>query len=268
MITKVKNLQRNLNGDKVWAHYQLNFMEGCHNDCTYCCQKSFSIRVKRRMAENWKEEVIRVHDLNCKIKKVDGVIMFPESHDISVSNMDKGFQLLKRLLDEGNSVFFITKAHYKVIEKLCNEFKNYKDKLLICITIGSTNSETLKFWEKGATSFEERFAALKLAYDKGYRTSVCAEPMLDKNIVELIETLSPYVTNEIWIGKINNLRQTLSMNGYKTDMETQQRAKELSEWQNDPNFILPLYEKYKDNPMIQWKESYRKEILGDNSKRC
>ena len=267
MITKVTNPQQNLAGDKVWGKYQKNFIEGCQNNCDYCFPKAFAIRFGRRTPENWKVEKVRIHDLNCNIKKVNGVIMFPESHDISLANMDKGLQLLRRMLEVGNSIFFITKAHYEVIEKLCNEFTDYKDRLLIVITIGSTNSETLKFWEKGATSFEERFSSLKYAYEKGYKTSACAEPMLDKNIDELIETLSPYVTNDIWIGKINNLHQTLSINGYKTDFETQQRAKELEEWQNDPNFIRPLYEKYLNNPKIQWKDSYRQEIFGEGKKK-
>ena len=260
------NPQRNLSGDKEWGKFQMNFMVGCPNDCNYCFPKAWSCRVGRKTADTWKIEIPRLNVSDCKFKKMDGVIMFPESHDISISNMDNAFELLRKMLVVGNSVFFITKAHFKVIEKLCNEFTEYKDNLLVCITIGSTNSQTLKFWEPGASNFEERFEALKLAYNSGYKTMVSAEPMLDKNIDELIETLSPYVTNDIWIGKINNLRSTLSINGCK-DLETQQKADELEQWQNNPNFILPLYEKYKDNPKIQWKETYSKEILGVDYKK-
>ena len=212
-------------------------------------------------------EIVRQHDVNCKVKKHDGVIMIPASHDISVENLDVCIDVLRRVLEAGNDVFFITKAHIEVIDRICKEFVEYKNQLLICITIGSTNSETLKFWEIGASTFFERYASLMMAFQAGFKTSVSAEPMLDKNIDELIETLSPYVTNEIWIGKFNNMKQTLTRNGY-TDLETLQRAEELREWQNDSNFILPLYEKYKNSPKIQWKETYRKEILNDNTRSC
>jgi DNA repair photolyase len=266
MITKLAP-QRNLFGDKEWAKYKMNFITGCANQCKYCFSCAFSYRVVRVLPGNWKLEIIRKHDLNCKMKKYDGTIMIPASHDISIASLDVCVDELRRVLDAGNDVFFITKAHYEVIDRLCKEFGGYKNQLLICITIGSTNSETLKFWEIGATSFEERFEALKLAHGLGFKTSVSAEPMLDKNIPELIEKLLPFVTNEIWIGKFNNISQTLTRNGHN-DVETLKRADELRAWQNDSNFILPLYDRYKDNPQIQWKETYRKEILNDDSKRC
>jgi len=259
--------QRNLIGDKEWAKYKMNFITGCNNQCKYCFSCAYSYRVVRVSPGEWKVEIIRLLDVNCKVKKYNGAIMIPASHDISVDTLGVCVEVLRKVLKAGNDVFFITKAHYEVIDRICKEFTDYKNQLLICITIGSTNSETLKFWEIGATSYEERFAALKLAYEMGFKTSVSAEPMLDKNIDELIAAVSPYVTNEIWIGKINNMRQMLTRNGHN-DSETLQRANELKEWQNNPTFILPLYEKYKSNPKIQWKETFRKEIFNDNRKIC
>lgn len=265
-VTKLTR-QRNLFGDKEWAKYKMNFITGCQNQCKYCFSCAYRYRYKKGLRGNWKSEVVRHHDVNGKVQKFDGAIMIPASHDISVENLDVCIDVLKKVLEAGNDVFFITKAHIEVIDRICKEFSDYKNQLHICITIGSTNSETLKFWEIGATSFFERYVSLMMAYQSGFKTSVSAEPMLDKNIDELIETLSPYVTNEIWIGKFNNMKQTLTRNGH-TDAETLQRAKELQQWQNDSNLILPLYEKYKDNPKIQWKETYRKEILNDTKRSC
>jgi DNA repair photolyase len=266
MITKLTP-QRNLTGDREWAKYKMNFVTGCQNQCKYCFSCAYSYRVARVLKGNWKTEIVRQHDLNRKIKKYDGPILFPASHDISLASLEVCVDELRRVLSAGNEVFFITKAHLEVIDRICREFSAYKDQMLVCVTIGSINSETLKFWEIGATSFEERFEALKLAHGSGFRTSVSAEPMLDKNIVELIETLSPFVSNEIWIGKFNDIRQTLTRNGHN-DAATLNRANELKAWQSDPSCILPLYEKYKNNPKIQWKETYRGEILNDYSKRC
>ena len=93
----------------------------------------------------------------------------------------------------------------------------------------------------------------------GYQTSVSAEPLLDKNVDLLIDTLSPFITDTIWIGKEEQLMHRLSMNRYN-DPLTKQKAEELKEWQNDPQFIQHLYVTYKDNPMIRWKTTYLKEM--------
>ena len=117
----------------------------------------------------------------------------------------------------------------------------------------------MKFWEPEAPSLADRLASLELAFNMGYQTSVSAEPLLDKDVHRLIRRLSPYVTDTIWIGKAEQLRKRLTMNGYN-DPITMANADELMKWQNDPMFIRDLYETYKDNPMIKWKTSYLKEM--------
>ena len=60
----------------------------------------------------------------------------------------------------------------------------------------------------GAPKFEERMASLVYAHQHGFKTSVSVEPMLDsKNIVHLFQVLKPHVTDSIWIGKLNHIRQ-------------------------------------------------------------
>ena len=90
--------------------------------------------------------------------------------------------------------------------------------------------------------------------DTGYQTSVSCEPMLDGNIVEKV---SPYVTETIWIGKPNKLNERLSINGFKNDAETMGRARSLMELFSD-EYVLELYERHKDNPKIMWKDSIKK----------
>jgi hypothetical protein len=82
---------------------------------------------------------------------------------------------------------------------------------------------------------------------------------LDKNVDDLIYQLSPYVTDTIWIGKPNKLLYRTKLNGY-ADTESIERCNELLEWINDPKFILDLYSRYKDNPLIRWKDSISKDI--------
>jgi len=68
---------------------------------------------------------------------------------------------------------------------------------------GQLNNNSLKFWEENAPTFEERLDSLKYAYFMKYRTSVSIEPFLDKNPSPLIIKLSTYVSDTIWIGKMN-----------------------------------------------------------------
>jgi hypothetical protein len=97
---------------------------------------------------------------------------------------------------------------------------------------------------------------MKYAFSERFQTSVSCEPMLDNNIGDVIDQVSPFVTDFIWIGKANYLQSRLALNG-ENDPETMRRAKELEEWQSDENMKL-LFSQYKDNPLIKWKDSIKK----------
>jgi hypothetical protein len=153
----------------------------------------------------------------------------------------------------------VSKPHFECIQRICETFTDYKDKILFRFTIGSTDSNILKYWETNAPSYEERLECLKLAYRMGYQTSISSEPLLDRNVDDLINRLSPYVTDTIWIGKPNKLLYRTRLNGYG-DRETVEKCNELLGWINDPEFIMGLYSRYKDNPMIRWKESINRDI--------
>ena len=99
---------------------------------------------------------------------------------------------------------------------------------------------------------------MKFAFSERYQTSVSSEPMLDDNIGGVINQVSPFVTDSIWLGKANHLRGRLSLNG-ENDPVTMQRADQLIGWQSDDN-IKQLYSQYKDSASIKWKDSI-KEVL-------
>jgi DNA repair photolyase len=142
---------------------------------------------------------------------------------------------------------------------LCEEFASYKDRITFRFTIGSTDNEVLKFWEPGAPSFEERLISLIHAHQNGFVTSISIEPMLEGDIDALIAAVSPFVTDTIWLGKINRLKSILAINGFKQP-EILVRAYALIKSQND-DAIKQLYIRYKDNPKIRFKESIKK-IVG------
>ena len=82
--------------------------------------------------------------------------------------------------------------------------------------------------------------------------------MLDNRVDRVIDDLSCYVTDAIWLGKMNFAIRRLRTNG-QLDAETQKAAEQLLAWQSDEN-IKVLYKSYKDNPQIKWKESIKKVV--------
>ncbi len=245
-------------GAHEWADKTANCINGCKHDCKYCYSKSMAIRFKRKTPKNWKNEEIREQQLNKKFGKHSGSYMYPSSHDIHPDNLDENIKFLNNLLISGNQILIVSKPHLICIKTICKKFIKYKKQILFRFTIGSADSEVLKFWEPGAPDFEERLKCLKFAYDKGFETSISCEPMLDDKIYMVIDKVLSFTTDAVWLGKANFLLGRLKMNGHK-DKKSIKKAEELIKWQSDEN-IIPLYNKYKDNPKIKWKESIKKVV--------
>jgi len=245
-------------GTHEWAEHSANFIDGCKHDCKYCYSKEMGIRFHRKTPENWKNEEIKVKTFRKRFKKLGGTIMFPSSHDIHPCHLKEAVYFLDKILKEGNTVLIVTKPHLICIKKICEEFTEYRENILFRFTIGSSNSEILEFWEPGAPDFLERFASLKWAFNNGFKTSVSCEPMLDSNIENVVKQVNQFVTDSIWIGKMNFLLRRLKMNGIN-DEATLQRAEELLEKQSNGN-ILRLYNILKKNKKVKWKESIKKVV--------
>ncbi len=246
-------------GTYEWAKHNANFIDGCEHDCKYCYSKEMAIRFRRKTPDNWQNEVIRKKTYKKDFKKMDGTVMFPSSHDIHPNHLDETIYYLEKILHCGNTVLIVTKPHLICIQEICNKFSLYKKNILFRFTIGSSNNETLKFWEPGAPVFEERLESIKWAFSNGYKTSISCEPMLDDNIEDVIIKTTDYVTDYIWLGKINFLLRRLKMNGIN-DKESIDRAFMLLEDQSDSK-IQKLYDNLKQCPKLKWKESIKK-IVG------
>ena len=180
--------------------------------------------------------------------------MFPSSHDISENNFLECFTVLKKLLKAGNRVLVVSKPHLRCISKICDDLKAYKNKIFFRFTITACDDRILSIWEPGAPCYEERKECLKYAFTAGYKTSVSVEPMLDsENIDVLIADLSPFVTESIWIGKMNQIRRRVSID----DESIEEEVKRIESGQTDEK-IWMIYKRYKDNRLIKWKESIKK----------
>ncbi len=246
-------------GTRQWSNKSINFQTGCEHNCLVCYAKDMSIKYKQTTKNNWEEPVIRLKDVNKKISKWnESLVMFPSSHDITPNNIDEAMIILKKILEADNEVLMVSKPHYECIKRICDEFTDYTNKILFRFTIGSYNNDVLKFWEPKAPSLNERVKSLKYAFENGYETSVSCEPMMDNRVYKVIDAVRPFVTETIWLGKVNQMWSRLKRN---TDMndELLEKATLLEQWQSDEN-ILMLYKKYKDDPMIKWKDSIQKVV--------
>jgi len=256
-MKKSKKDKQKLFGTHEWSDYNVNCVTGCSHDCKYCYAKAMQIQYDNNTPSAWKNEAIRTKAISKRFKKRDGeIFMFASTHDITPTNLSACIQLLYNLLTPGNEGIIVTKPHFECIEALCEVLPLFKNQFIFRFTIGSSNSNNLKFWEPGAPDFEERLASLKYAHWKGYQTSVSCEPMLDDNIQDVVEQVMPYVTETVWIGKPNMLKGRLSMNGHN-DNDTRKKADILLQSLSD-QYILGLYSMYRDDPRIRWKDSIQK----------
>lgn len=249
---------KNVFGTYEWAETTLNIINGCAHNCKYCFSKEMAIRFKRKEPQSWKEEELNMHQFNATIPSKKGAIMFPSTHDITPDNFKYTLPYLMRVLKTGNKVLLVTKPHLECIQQICDNCTEFKDKLLFRFTIGSINDEVLTFWEPYAPLYDERKKSLIYAFENGFQTSVSCEPMLDSNVEAVVLDLQKYVTDAIWIGKMNFVLRRLRVNGC-LDPETEQRAVQLLEEQNDES-IRALYERLKINPLIKWKDSIKKVV--------
>ncbi len=190
-------------GTKEWADSNVNCYYGCSNNCKYCYAKKMAIRFKRKTENTWSIMESNQKAIKKGYSKRKGRIMFPTSHDITPESLSGCLIVLKKLLDANNEVLITTKPNLNCIKFICNSFYKKKDLIQFRFTITSFNNDLLSFWEPNAPLFEERIESLIHSYNTGYKTSISIEPFLDKDPFLLVDKLIPYVTESIWIGKMN-----------------------------------------------------------------
>ena len=245
-------------GVDEWASSSVNYQDGCEHDCRYCYAKAMAIRFHRATPKSWCHPAVRTKDVKKSYRRREGRIMLPTSHDITPSNLAETLLVLRKLLQSGNELLIVSKPHLDCVKALCADLTGYKTQILFRFTIGSADDKVLKYWEPGAPTFAERLAALKWAYQKRFATSVSCEPMLDKRVGEVVRATKPYVTDAIWLGRVNRLRQTLTIN-CPGDTEAMEKADQLLAEQTD-DYLRELYRQYKADPQIKFKDSIKQAV--------
>ncbi|KAH3761550.1 radical SAM domain protein [Pelomyxa schiedti] len=247
-------------GTREWASQTLNCVLGCEHDCKYCYAKYDACeRFGRIPPDQWTKPVIRWKEVNKPRPFVEGTTMFPSTHDITPSVEGPCITMLTNILRSGNQVLIVSKPHLSVIQHMCEAFTPFKNQILFRFTIGAMDDTILQFWEPGAPPFAERLASLKHAFSQGYGTSVSAEPMLDSDhVIDLYSTLEPFVTDSIWIGKMNKLDTRCT--ALLSTPEGRHHIKAIERGQTDQR-IREIYNALHLAEKVKWKESI-KQVMG------
>lgn len=246
-------------GKFTWPKVKQSRFAGCSHDCKYCYSKSLAIQSGYKTADDWKEEVFLGPKLGdyYEIEYHRQGIVFPADHDITYDKLDDILDCIRDIVETDSRLVICTKPDPKCIEVICRIFTAYWDIISFCFSIGSSDTATLKYWEPNAPGFNERLEALKIAYHSGFKTFVSCEPMLDNNIEDLIEKVSPFITNSVILSRPVGLIEKLRINGHGDESSLNTAEKLLSSLSDE--YIRGLCFKYRDKtPKIKWRKEIQK----------
>ena len=246
-----------LTNTKQWAKYTINLFTGkCQNGCIYCYSNADIARFKQSP-----EKGIKADFLYKDFRKRDELTMYPSSHDIRFEDIEQHIAFLKNFLRSGSPILIVTKPDYYCISELIRELEAFKNQVEFRFTIGSYDSDILSFYEPNTSNFTQRIFSVRVAFLAGYKTSISIEPMLDKYPEGIIDDVLPFVTESIWIGKLNLAKVRLTLNG---QADKWPQVQELVNWQSNDQNILELVQRLK-YPKIKWKDSIQK-VIDENEK--
>jgi len=256
---KTFDANRSGTGTAEWADINENICRGCPNDCLYCYAATNANRFKQRDRADWHNEELTKRAFITNYPKKNGVIMFPTAHDITPFNIEHCIRVLKLMLESGNEVLIVSKPRLDCTKRLLAELHPYNTQVMFRFTIGTMDEDVAGFWEPGAPSPSERLECLQLAHAFDYRTSVSAEPLLGgyDTALELVEAISPYVTDTIWIGKMNKISGRV---GKEVRTANHFRVAFIESNQTDGE-VLRIMKALDGNPLIRWKDSFKEVIV-------
>ena len=247
---------KHTSGTKEWADYNVNCVKGCYNNCRYCYAKFMAKRFNRTTEKTWKNMKIRKDIITKRFSKFDGRVMFPSSHDIIDKPKIKEacFTVLGNLLASGNDVLITTKPKFSTVKEIIDRFEISRQQIQFRFTITSKEDKLLSFWEPNAPEFKERLKSLIYAYKRGFKTSVSSEPFLDYNPKELVEIVRPFITESLWIGRMNYI----PCNGIsRKDRPYYEEIRKNYETEH----LWDIYNELKEDPKIRFKDSIKNQLM-------
>lgn len=241
------------------AEHRINIMGGCGLNCKYCFVAHHCLQHGRiRQRSDW-ASLNRSYSgaMKDEYPYFDGVGVYPTAHDIEPRHLPHHIAFIKKQIAAGNQLQISTKAHFECIDEICRVFEPHKEQISFMFTITSLNDQVSRFWEVNAPTPYERVASLMLAQKHGFRTSVNIEPMLEgpKEAVAVFRRVEPFVSEEIWIGKMNS--PTLRVD--TTIKENDDAVKQILRIQASGNMVKLVKELYTE-PKVRWHDSVIRDV--------
>ncbi len=249
-------------GTKEWAKTNINISNGCSNDCKYCYARQMAERFRRTTEDTWHTEIIDEAKITKNYRKVNNDdpsvydVMTPTTHDLTAATIDGMVIVLKKVLAAGNSVVIVSKPRLEYIQRLVEELRPWKAQIVFRFTITSINDNLMAYWEPNAPRLNERLQALQYAFDNGFTTSVSAEPSLYlPDSVRLVLMFEPFVSETIWIGKMNQTGTRVHVHNDEDVM----MLNDVKAGQTD-DMVYEVYQALKNHPKVRWKDSIKETL--------
>ncbi len=208
-------------GTREWSSSSVNIFFGCENNCSYCYAKKIAYRFKRLdNLENWKTMTLNEKAIKKQYHKRDGVIMFPTAHDLPAREpfLSAWLNVLRKILDHGNSVLITTKPRIDSIVKIIHGFNMYKTRIEFRFTITSVQDDILKKYTYGknemiktdnyGNSLGGERTPSQNSEDKAY-SDIFKEMLYLENLKGL-QDRTKYCLINIWIKNLDALVNLLS----------------------------------------------------------
>lgn len=239
-------------GTREISDFSANIQVGCSNNCRYCYAAHRAVTggyVKNRDA--WGKDFLKSSPPIFG-KKYEGVVMYPTTHDITRRYLSAHCHTISQILEAGNELVICSKARLDCMQKVAANCDGYKDKVTFTITITTLDEAQSVFWEPNAPLPCERIAALQFLHEKGFKTSVIIEPLLQGpcSALGIYQAVSSFVSDAIWIGTMNMVDQ-------RVDISTSDNAMAVAAikcYQSIDNLRF-LYYSMKDLSKVKFKSS-------------
>lgn len=233
-------------GTLEWMPHSFNCVLGCANNCRYC----YARRIKKdrfKQTQDWSKEIL-LDRMKEASKLYKGGVMFPTAHDITAQNYEHCAKHLKELIGSGNKVLIVSKMCEYVARRFCIDFSP-SENIEFRLTMNCVDD----YWQQGSPYYMRTIGALVDLQESGFKTSISFEPMLchpDYIVRKLLR--NDFVKrrlDSIWFG---------CLTGYKLNPAIPEEKAILELYK--PENLKRIYAQYKDDPKINFKESFRRRI--------
>ena len=210
---------------KEYGDYAINIYTGCPHECYYC----FAPNVLHREREKFhkcvapRENIVEETKKQIEREGITGKLIhlcftcdpYPKGYDSTPTR-----EIIKILKDSGNHVQILTKNG----EDAMRDFDLLDSGDWFGITYAGYGHEGNSICEPNAGILHIRFRALYRAWEKGIKTWISAEPVLNATDVLYVIGVCDYV--DLWkVGKLNYHPSDIDWGEFGREVEAKLKAK-------------------------------------------